>query len=494
MAFLAANPLLSRTRNSGARVQGRRRYPTVVASSRKGVPAQSPGSLSTPSSSSPLRSAGTQRCKLKTRAKERSAQSVEDLFVNDVENVVAGFARTPAARHLSPVATPRLPRRRVVDVEAPTRPRLTTGRKPNGYWNELSNVEAALVEVNSQIPGRAGKRIMPTTSHLRDLGRLDLLAALSKHKGMKRVAEVLGWTCSRRKASSVSLNSRNRSNPPSGDSSSSTTMTIPTSPVQKSDLRTSSRNVTRLSSLAVNCMHSPSLQSSTHDSSRNNGISAMRSKVMRRPKSYWDDIAAVKSSISAFILEYGTPGVMPTEREFANANQSALRLAAQRHGGLAVVAEQMGLKFRKAPRRRNNWKNFDTFSRALLDFTREHDAGVMPTASELKAAGENPLCNAITFHGGFPAVARRLGLIVRNARREGAPETWDESRLSNQLRTFTATFFPALALSNCLPSEAQLRKCGRNDLCYAISKFGGYKHVQEHLGFAPRPVGPRSVV
>lgn len=501
MAFATASPLPTRLRDTRVGVQGARRFPLVAISNRRRTSSQSPSPIPASYQSSSLIHVRTttdgERRKRKQTARQTSSQGVQDLFVSDVEDVVAGFSLAPSARNMSAKST--LTPSRIgcppgVNVRSPSKLRVSTGRKPNGYWNELSNVEAALVEVNKQIIGRRGKRIMPSTAQMRDLGRLDLLAALSKHKGLKRVAEVLGWQYSRRKSSQDSVansdartaNSRNAARP--------TTYQISDSQSFISESVSSSQSQEDLGTIARHPLQEP--LSYDHDvfSSRPQRFSRIRPKVLRRPKSYWDDISAVKSSISAFILEYGTPGVMPTEREFAKANQSALRLAAQRHGGLAVVAEQMGLEFRPPPGRRGKWKEFDYFSRALLDYVQQHDAGVMPTASELKAGGEYQLCTAVTYHGGFPEVARRLGLIVRNARKEGAPRTWDREKLSSQLRTFTATFFPALALSNCLPSEAQLRKCGRNDLCYAISKFGGYKRVQEQLGFASRPVGPRSVI
>jgi hypothetical protein len=361
----------------------------------------------------------------------------------------------------------------------------TGGRKPNGYWNELGNVEAALVEVNALIPGRAGKRIMPTTAEMRALGRSDLLAALAKHKGLKLVAQIIGWSSSSKRAPA---------------NAASISASLPVS--------TSGKSLRRVISYSYSETGTPLTSSAA--SSADNLFSALfspqpahasppaafaaipvRPKILRRPKHYWDDLSKVHSSISGFIAEYGTPGVMPTEREFDRANQSALRQSAQRHGGLAVVAEQMGLKARKAPKSAHIWQDKELFTRSLFAFTEQHDPGVMPTANELKSAGEHQLANAVTVHGGYPAVARSLGLIVRSAKKEGAPETWDEKRLADQLRTFTATFFPGLALGNRLPSEAQLRKCGRNDICYAVSKFGGYKAVQERLGFVPRQVGPR---
>lgn len=330
---------------------------------------------------------------------------------------------------------------------------------------------------------------MPTTNEMRALGRNDLIAALAKHKGVKKVAALLGWSRSNRKT--VAKPPASSASPPgaatgaaAAGGKSGTAAGAASRWAESSSLLASSATIPALSGSLLSHASS-SLASPTPAASR------IRRAVLRRPKHYWDDVEKVMSSISAFVAEYGVPGVMPTGREFANAGQGALRQAAQRHGGLVAVAAAMGLKSRKAPASRNTWSDKAYFSAALLAFADARDPGVMPTASELKAAGESQLANAVTTHGGYPAVARALGLLVRNARKEGAPELWDRERLADQLRTFTATFYPSLAVYNRMPSESQLRRCGRNDLCYAISKWGGYKRVQEELAFAPRLVGPR---
>lgn len=392
------------------------------------------------------------------KGRSRSRTSMVDSFISDVARGVSTTGGNESSAASSAVGDA------AGLTTFPPGSRRPARRRPNGYWNDLSRVKAALEEVNRLIPGRKSSLVVPTKNELKQLGREDIISGIMKHGGFRKVAAAIGWeNMQKHKARSAAKKA---------------------SPCPKASIPgTSTRSVV---SSSVVC--SRDVRNVQFNASKD--ISAMRGKVMRRQRDYWSDIERLKSAIVGFIDEFGTVGVMPTIREFDRHGQSALRHAAKRHGGLRAIAKELGLRYRRAPKEAKALHDEESFTAALLDYTAQHDPGVMPTAVELKAAGEGQLAQAISVHGGYPAVARRLGLIVRSGN-EGAPQVWTEEKLAEKLRTFTATFYPALALSNCMPSESQLRKCGRNDLSYAISKFGGYKRVQETLGFQPRPTGPR---
>lgn len=66
-------------------------------------------------------------------------------------------------------------------------------RKPHSYWNELRNVETELVAANVALGvGHKGK-IMPRLADLRSVNRGDLIAAIAKHGGLRKVGHHLGW-------------------------------------------------------------------------------------------------------------------------------------------------------------------------------------------------------------------------------------------------------------------------------------------------------------
>lgn len=302
-------------------------------------------------------------------------------------------------------------------------------RKPHGFWNDLANVERELLLVNALL-GRPGAKIIPRLSEISALGRGDLVAAIGKHGGVKKVAVALRW----------GRGGKTR------------------------------RAVSALGAERV-------IRDGTRD------------KILRRPKAYWNDIERVQSEIGAFVAEYGETGVMPTQKQFYSFERSDLVQAAGRHGGLRVLAQSMGLRCRRAPKKRMYWKDFDVLKKALLEFADERCPGRMPTGDELVEGGASSVANAIAAHGGFPEVAKKCGLNARNTRSQGAPVTWDEGRLRTELHAFTVAYLPGLAKTRTIPTERELRKFGRNDLSYAINKFGGFAKITKVLGLQQRRRG-----
>lgn len=214
-----------------------------------------------------------------------------------------------------------------------------------------------------------------------------------------------------------------------------------------------------------------------------------RVKVLRRPVAYWNDVERVKVEIGAFVDEFGTRGCMPTQKQFQMVGRSDLLNAAGRHGGLVVIAKMMGFRTRKKPRPRNHWNDLETVKKALVDFANTYTDGKMPTGDELVARGESGLANAVPVHGGFPKVAEICGLQRRSVG-SGAPVVWDEVRLRREIIGFLVAHVPRKARERVMPSERELRKFGRNDLSYAVQKFGGFKKVAVVCGLQSKKKGP----
>lgn len=293
-------------------------------------------------------------------------------------------------------------------------------RKPHGFWNRLSNLETELRLANAQL-GHSGRQAIPRLEDLKQIGRGDLVAALAKHGGVKRVSEALRWPRVR----------------PSGQRAQST-------------------------------------------------IRSIRAKVPRRPADYWASVSRVHAEMGAFIAEFGSRGVMPTRKQLYAFGRSDLANAAERHGGLGVIARQMGVHGRKDSRPRGYWRDFSRVRDILVDFSKSHCGGIMPTADELSSKGLGCIVNAIASHGGFPTVAQKCGLKPRNARKQGAPTVWDEARVQKEYLSFLMTYYPQLARERTMVGERQLRLHGRNDLSYAISKFGGFAKLGRDLDLNKR--------
>lgn len=293
-------------------------------------------------------------------------------------------------------------------------------RKPHGFWNRLSNLEAELRLANTQL-GHTGRQAIPRLEDLKLIGRGDLIAALAKHGGVKRVSEALRW---------------------------------------------------------------PRVRSSRQ--SPQSASRAIRAKVPRRPPDYWASASRVHAEMGAFIAEFGSRGVMPTRKQLYAFGRSDLANAAERHGGLGVIARQMGVHGRKDSRPRGYWRDFSRVRDALVHFSQTHCGGIMPTADELSSKGLGCIVNAIASHGGFPTVAQKCGLKPRNARKQGAPTVWDEARVQKEYLSFLMTYYPQLARERSMVGERQLRSHGRNDLSYAISKFGGFSKLGRDLNLKKR--------
>lgn len=215
-------------------------------------------------------------------------------------------------------------------------------------------------------------------------------------------------------------------------------------------------------------------------------VRPVRQKLLRRPSAYWTEVSRVHSEMSAFIDEFGTRGVMPTRKQLYAFGRSDLANAAMRHGGLRVIARQMELKCRKRARPRGFWRDFTELEKIVVEFSKAHCPGKMPTADELSSKGFSCIVNAMAAHGGFPAVADKCGLKPRNVKRQGAPLLWNEIRVRREYLSFIMTYYPHLAKERIMVGERQLRQHGRNDLSYAIGKFGGFGKLASALDLKKR--------
>lgn len=149
----------------------------------------------------------------------------------------------------------------------------------------------------------------------------------------------------------------------------------------------------------------------------------------RRPRGYWSNPANVDRELLAFVAERGQPGVMPTQSALAAAGRDDLANAIARAGGQYATARRLGLRAADTRRAPNYWTDFASLERELRAFVTEPGRlQRMPTLGELLAAGRFDLHYAVQRHGGFRAVAARLGWPTASGRRP--PEPGSESTLA----------------------------------------------------------------
>ncbi|KAK4536870.1 hypothetical protein CDCA_CDCA10G2895 [Cyanidium caldarium] len=151
------------------------------------------------------------------------------------------------------------------------------------------------------------------------------------------------------------------------------------------------------------------------------------------------------------------------------------------------------------------WHNFENLAREIYDFCEENGIAWerrMPSQSELeKMPHPRPyLSNAIRLHGGWLAVADRLGLqltsiarpqslyltfaVKMRSTRMAPPNYWrDWNNVSREVLDFVRTRGKSF---HHMPTAQELEENNRSDLVRAISKHGGFHAVARVLGLLTR--------
>jgi len=168
---------------------------------------------------------------------------------------------------------------------------------------------------------------------------------------------------------------------------------------------------------------------------------------------------------------------MPTRGELRDAGWHDLEIALVKHGGSAAVAERMGLQLSYIKRAMGYWKDFANVERELLEFINSKGTiGKMPSSEELHAARLSGLSDAIIKHGGFAAVATRLGLTYNATKPNGY---WNDfANVEHEL----LSFIHASGIDGTMPTAEELRQAGLSTLAAAIRKYGGFSTVASRLG------------
>src|SRR6266699_3533365 len=115
--------------------------------------------------------------------------------------------------------------------------------------------------------------------------------------------------------------------------------------------------------------------------------------------------------------------------------------------------------------------------RELLEYINDNGTvGSMPSRDELHAARLSGLSDAIIKHGGFAAVATRLGLTYIATKPNGY---WsDFANVEHELLSFIHTS----GIDGTMPSAEELRKAGLSTLAAVIHKYGGFSTIASRLG------------
>ena len=293
-------------------------------------------------------------------------------------------------------------------------------KKPNGYWHDTLNVEQGLLQF-VQHYGTPGK--MPTEAQLKGLGHSGLASAMRSHGGYAALASRLGL---------------------------------------------------ELSPQAVRVQEGRAKRQEL-------AAAGIRTQPQERyPTGHWLDFANVEAGVRLVVEHLGLHDSMPTRKQLEDAGMRELVPAISRHGGYAAVAARLGL--RSVSEQKKTWRDIDAVENALREFISRHGtAGIMPSANQLRAAGEYSLVSAITRHGGSFAVAARLGLRM-SAKRKPNGYWSDPSHIDDGVLEFVREHGTA----GSMPTEAELHAHGYADLAHAIRKRGTFADVATRLGLLLR--------
>jgi hypothetical protein len=93
------------------------------------------------------------------------------------------------------------------------------------------------------------------------------------------------------------------------------------------------------------------------------------------------------------------------------------------------------------------------------------DRDVFPTCAQFIEAGERRLYDHVTLRGGGPVRPARLGVPRRQGKRKRWL-LWTEERIRQELGEF-------LAHRDTWPKMGEFRRCGKERLRRAVTRFGG---------------------
>jgi hypothetical protein len=200
-----------------------------------------------------------------------------------------------------------------------------------------------------------------------------------------------------------------------------------------------------------------------------------------KPSGFWKDVENVKREIEAFNLEQGSPGVIPKEAELKSNGRGSLANAIHQHGGFKQFALKHGYLTGRKPN--GYYKSFEVLEAELLRWVdKSGTPGLMPTAQQLKDASppRHDLVKAISDHGGFSEVSKRIGLSMSQAKR---PDGYYDDPANLAREVYAAV--GENKLPGVMPTPAQLATMGKTGLIAAICAHGGFWSVAESLGLTP---------
>jgi hypothetical protein len=173
---------------------------------------------------------------------------------------------------------------------------------------------------------------MPKAAELKQLGRGDLMKAISKHHGgYQSVAERMGLDCGKKRHRYWYDFANVEAELKAFIEQQGTPGIMPT----KKELEEAGKG-----SLAnALALHGGVLEAANRLN--------LKLAYDRKPQGYWDNPDNLRHEIEEVVQQLGTPGVLPTHEQLSSAQRSDLICAIARNGGWPSVARRFGLTYSK---------------------------------------------------------------------------------------------------------------------------------------------------
>lgn len=202
-------------------------------------------------------------------------------------------------------------------------------RKPEGYWKDFKNLEREILALNV-FRGQIG--IMPKAAELKQLGRGDLMKAISTHHGgYQSVAERMKLDYRKKRHRYWYDFANLETELKAFIEQHGTPGVMPTKTELEEAGKGSLANALGLHGGVLEVAERLNLKLS-YD---------------RKPQGYWDNRDNLRREIESVALQLGTPGVVPTHEQLEQAQRSDLICAIARNGGWPSVARRFGLIYSK---------------------------------------------------------------------------------------------------------------------------------------------------
>jgi hypothetical protein len=186
----------------------------------------------------------------------------------------------------------------------------------------------------------------------------------------------------------------------------------------------------------------------------------------RVPNGHYDSIQVLASDLRKLAQELRQAGVMPTSTQLRTQRLFSIMSAIDRHGGFFRVGDLASLQTDHLRKPNGHYADFANVAREVVDAVKQtSNLGQMPSSGELSSLGRSGLTVGIIRHGGFHAVASRLGL--KPGRMPNG--YWNDATIKQHVASFIAEF----GQRGVFPTGSELRLNDRADLEVAISRHGG---------------------